>query len=118
MHNVSRITVIIALPNCLVINENISNSINEFVIFACMFATRLVAFRFIISNSNPDEMLTKIGRLSGSVFWRLNKDTSNLSIIFENAVIRLNALNEIINVRTECIDLANIYVLLFGRVGK
>ena len=54
IYNVSRITDIIALLNFLVINENISSSINVFVNFASMFTTRFVAFRFIISISIPD----------------------------------------------------------------
>ena len=44
--------------------------------------------------------MTKVGRLFGSVFWRLNKDTANLSIVFQNAVIRFNALDEKIDFRT------------------
>ena len=62
------------------------------------------AFKFIISNSIPDQKLTKVERLSGSIYWRLNKDTSNLSIIFQNAVIRFNALDEMIDLRTEFSD--------------
>ena len=54
----------------------------------------------------------------GSVLWRLNKDTPNLSIIFQNAVIRFNALDEMIDFRTEFSDWANIFVLLFGGVGE
>ena len=50
IHNVSTITVIISWPNCLVTNENISCSGGVFANFASMFATRFVAFRFIISN--------------------------------------------------------------------
>ena len=45
----------IAWLNCLVINENLSSSVNVFANFASMFATWFVAFRFIISNSIPDE---------------------------------------------------------------
>ena len=48
-----------------------------------MFATRFVAFRFIISNSIPDE---------------------NEKIIFQNVVIRFNAMNEMIDFRTEFSD--------------
>ena len=86
------------------INENITSSINVFANFASMFATRFVAFRFIISNSIPDYELTKVGRLFGSVYWRLNKDTSNLSIIFQNTAIRFIALDEMIDFRTEFSD--------------
>ena len=46
------------------------------------------------------------------------KDTSNLSIIFQNAVFRFNALDEMIDFRTEFSDYANIFVLLFGGVGE
>ena len=45
-----------------------------------------------------------VGRLSGSVYWRLNKDTSNRSIIFQNAVIRFNAFDEMIDFMTEFSD--------------
>ena len=90
--------------NCLVINKSISSSINVFANFASMFATRFVAFRFIISNSIPDLQLTKVWRLFGSVYWRLNKDTSNLSIIFLNAVVRLNTLDEVIDFWTQFSD--------------
>ena len=65
-----------------------------FANFAPMFATRLVAFRFIISNGIPDLRNTKVWRFFGSVYWRLNKDTSNLPVIFQNAVIRFIALDE------------------------
>ena len=78
------------------INENLSCSVNVFANFASMFATRLFAFRFIISNSIPDLKLTNVGRLFRRVCWRLNEDTSNLSIIFRNVVIRFNALDEMI----------------------
>ena len=44
----------IAWLNFLVINKYISGSINVFANFASMFATRFVAFRFIISNDVPD----------------------------------------------------------------
>ena len=44
----------VAWLNCLVINENLSSSINVFVNFACMFATRFVAFGLIICNCIPD----------------------------------------------------------------
>ena len=54
IYSVSRITVIIAWFNCLVINKNFSSSVNVFANFASMFATRFVAVRFIISNSIPD----------------------------------------------------------------
>ena len=43
-------------------------------------------------------------KIIGSVYWRLNKDTSNLPIIFQNAVIRFNALDEKIDFRTEFSD--------------
>ena len=99
-------------------NENISSSVDVFVSFASMFVTRIVAFRFIISISIPDLKMTKVGRLFGRVFWRLSINTSNLSIIFQNVVIRFNALNEMINIRTEFSDNANIFVLPFGGVGK
>ena len=62
--------------------------------------------------------MTKVGRLFGSIYWRLNKETSNLPIIFQNAVIRFNVLDEKIDFRTEFSDLANIVVLLFGGAGK
>ena len=55
-------------------------------------------------------------RLFGSVYLRLNKDTTNLSIIFQNVVIRFNALDEVIDLRTEYSDWANFIVLLFGGV--
>ena len=48
--------------------------------------------------------MTKVGRLFGSVYWRLNKDTSNLFIIFHNAVIGFIALDEMIDFRTEFSD--------------
>ena len=48
----------------------------------------------------------------------MNKDTSNLSIIFKNVVIRLIALDEMIDLRTEFSEQANIFVVLFGGVGK
>ena len=57
IHNVSRITVVIAWLNCLVINEIIRSSINVFASFASMIATRFVAFRFIVNNSIPDNKL-------------------------------------------------------------
>ena len=41
-------------PVCLVISEDFSSSVNVFAIFASMFATQFVAFRFIISDSIPD----------------------------------------------------------------
>ena len=66
-HYVSRITVIIAWLNCLVINENFSSCVN---VFTSMFSTRFVAFRFIISNSIPDWKLMKVGRLFWDVCWR------------------------------------------------
>ena len=72
--------------------------------FSSMFATRFVAFSFIISNIIPDYQLTKFGRLFGSVYWRLNEDTSNLPIIFQNVVIRFNALDEMIDLRTKFSD--------------
>ena len=53
-HYVSRITVIVVWLNCLVINENLSSSINVFANFASMFATRFVALRFIIRNNIHD----------------------------------------------------------------
>ena len=90
------------------INENISSSSVN------VFATRFVAFRLIISNSIPDWKLTKVGSLFGNVCWRLNKDTS----IIPHVVIRFNALDEIIDFRTEFSDLENIFVLLLGGVGK
>ena len=37
------------------INEYLSSSVNLFANIASMFATRFVAFRFIISNMIPDE---------------------------------------------------------------
>ena len=58
----------------------------------------------IISNSIPNSKLTKVGRLFGSVYWRLNKDTNNSSIIFQNVVIGFNALDEIIDFITEFSD--------------
>ena len=94
----------IAWLNCLVINEDFSSSINVLANFVPMFATRLVAIRFIISNGIPDYKMTKVGRLFGSVYWRLNKDTSNLPIIFQNAAIRFNVLNEKVDLRTEFSD--------------
>ena len=51
--------------------------------------------------------MTKAGRLFGSVYWWLNKDASNLPIIFQNVVIRFNALDEKIYFRTEFSDYAN-----------
>ena len=60
------------------INENISSSVNVIANFASMFATQLVAFRFIISNSIPEYKLMKVGRLFGSVCWRLSEDTYNI----------------------------------------
>ena len=60
----------------------------------------------------------KVGRLFGSAYWKLNKYTSNIPIIFQNVGIRLKALDEIIDFRTEFSDFANISVLLFGCVGK
>ena len=56
--------------------------------------------------------------LFGSVYWRLNKDTSNLPIIFQNAVIRLIALYEKIDFMNEISDFAKKIVLLFGGVGE
>ena len=94
----------IAWHYCLVINEDLSSTVNVLATFASMFATRFVAFRFIISNSIPDWKLTKIGRLFGSLYWRLNKDTTNLSIIFQNVVIRFDALDEMIDFRAEFSD--------------
>ena len=94
----------IAWLYCLVINASFSSSVDVFAIFASMFATRFVAFRLIISNSIPDWKLTNVGRLFGSVYWRLNEDTSNLSIIFQNVVIRFNALDEMIDPRSEFSD--------------
>ena len=58
----------------------------------------------IISNSIPNSKLTKVGRLFGSVYCRLNKDTNNSSIIFQNVVIGFNALDEIIDFITEFSD--------------
>ena len=104
IYNVSRITAIIAWLNCHVINENINSSINVFANFASMFATRLVAIRFIISNGIPDLKMTKVGRLFGCVYWRLSKHTSNLSIMIQNAVIRFIALDEMIDFRNEFSD--------------
>ena len=63
-------------------------------------------------------MITKVWRLFGSVYWRLIKNTSNPSIVFQNAVIRLSALDEKIDLRTEFSDQANIVVLLFEGVGE
>ena len=83
------------------INENFGSSVNVFTNFASMFATRFFAFRFIIRSSIPDYMLTKVGRLFGSAYWGMDEDTSNLSIIFQNVVIRFNALDEMIDFRTE-----------------
>ena len=48
--------------------------------------------------------MTKVGSLFGSVYWSLNKDTSNLPIIFQNAAIRFNVLNEKVDFRTELSD--------------
>ena len=73
---------------------------------------------FIISNSIPGEKLTKFGRLFYAIYWRLNKVTSNPSIIFQNVVIRLNALHEMIDFRTEFNDYANIFVVLLRSVRK
>ena len=75
-----------------------------FANFAPMLATRLVVFRFIISNGIPDYKITKVWRLFGSVYWGLNKDTSNLPITFQNAVIRFNTLDEKNDLRTEFSD--------------
>ena len=86
-------------------NEDFSSSINVFANFASMFAIRFVAFRFIISNFIPDQKLTKVGRLFGSIYWRLNKDTSNLSFIFQKAVIRFSALDEMIDFSTEQVEI-------------
>ena len=47
----------------------------------------------------------------GSVYWKLNKDTSNLPIIFQNAVIRLSALDEKVDFRTELSDHMLCYVI-------
>ena len=94
----------IAWLYCHVIKVNISSSVNVFANFASMFFTRFVAFWFIICDCIPDEKLTKFGRFFGSVCWRLNRDTSNLSIIFRNVVDRFNALDEIIDLRTEFCD--------------
>ena len=55
--------------------------------------------------------MTKVGRLSGSVFWRLNKDTSNLLIIFQNAVIRFNVLDEKIDFRTEFSEFSGFHLI-------
>ena len=99
-------------------NGSISSSINVFASFASMFATRFVAFRFIVSNSIPDLKLSKVGRLYGSVYRKLNKDTSNLSIIFLNVVIRFSALDEMIDFRTEFSDKANIFGLAVWGYGK
>ena len=41
--------------------------------------------------------MTKVGMLFGSVCSRLNKDTYNLSIIFQYVVIRFSALDEMID---------------------
>ena len=54
MHCVSGIAVKIAWSYCLVINENISSSVDVFANFASMTATRFVAFRFIILNGIPE----------------------------------------------------------------
>ena len=48
--------------------------------------------------------LIRILRRFGGVYWRLNKYTSNLPIIFQNAVNRFNALDEKIDFRTEFSD--------------
>ena len=48
----------------------------------------------------------------------MNKITSSLSIIFQNAVIRFSALDEMTAFRTEFSDYANIFVFLFGGVGE
>ena len=75
-----------------------------FANIAPMFATRLVAFRFIISHGIPDKKMTKAGRLFGSLYWKLNKDTSNLPIILHNVVIRFSAMDENIDFRNEYSD--------------
>ena len=48
--------------------------------------------------------MTKVGRLIGRVFWRLNKDTSNISLNFQNAVVGFIAVDEMIDLRTEFSD--------------
>ena len=57
-------------------------------------------------------------RLFGRVYLRLSINTYTHSIIFQNVVIRFNALDEMIDIRTEFSDYANILVLLFGGVGR
>ena len=48
----------------------------------------------------------------------VEKYTSNPPIIFQSVVIRFNALDEVINFRTENSKYANIFVVMFLKVGK
>ena len=47
----------------------------------------------------------------------VEKNTSYHSIIFQNVVIRFIALDVMIDFRTEISDYANIFVVLFWKVG-
>ena len=83
-----------------------------FHLFRCVLSSLLPLRSVVRSNFDKGlhHLITLIKKtliqyvLLGSVYWRLNKDTSNLSIIFQYAVIRFNALDEIINFRTEFSD--------------